>query len=169
MPGDDSPTPDTRGATSLNEITTGDGDINDIIITSNNGSGSSEWGQISGNIADQTDLANQLADKASTTDLNNLTTVVNDKATTKVFSVTIPVENWPSASPYTQTVSVSGVLSTDVPVVDIILNSTTATAKDEITSWGYVSKITTDDDSITVTCLEQKPTVNMSIHLKVVR
>jgi hypothetical protein len=121
------------------------------------------------NASDLSNLSAVVDSKASTTDLNNLSTLVNEKATTKVFSATLNAESWSSSAPYTQTVSVSGVLPTDNPLVDIVLSSTTATAKNEATAWGCVSKITTASDAITATCLEEKPTVNMTIQLKVVR
>ena len=150
-------------------------DMNALRVQLNNKADASDLNDLISQIdskANATDLNNLrtvVDSKASTTDLNNLSTLVNEKATTKVFSATLNAESWSSSAPYTQTVSVSGVLSTDNPLVDIVLSSTTATAKNEAAAWGCVSKITTASDAITATCLEEKPTVNMTIQLKVVR
>lgn len=150
-------------------------DMNALRVQLNNKADASDLNDLISQIdskANATDLNNLrtvVDSKASTTDLNNLSTLVNEKATTKVFSATLNAESWSSSAPYTQTVSVSGVLSTDNPLVDIVLSSTTATAKNEVAAWGCVSKITTASDAITATCLEEKPTVNMTIQLKVVR
>lgn len=150
-------------------------DMNALRVQLNNKADASDLNDLISQIdskANATDLNNLrtvVDSKASTTDLNNLSTLVNEKATTKVFSATLNAESWSSSAPYTQTVSVPGVLSTDNPLVDIVLSSTTATAKNEVAAWGCVSKITTASDAITATCLEEKPTVNMTIQLKVVR
>ena len=150
-------------------------DMNALRVQLNNKADASDLNDLISQIdskANATDLNNLrtvVDSKASTTDLNNLSTLVNEKATTKVFFFFLNAESWSSSAPYTQTVSVSGVLSTDNPLVDIVLSSTTATAKNEVAAWGCVSKITTASDAITATCLEEKPTVNMTIQLKVVR
>lgn len=85
----------------------------------------------------------------------------------KVYTATIPVGGWNgSSAPYTQTVVVEGIKNTDTPVIDAILSSNTETALQESDSWGYVSKITTNNNSITATCLEYKPEVSINIQIK---
>ena len=77
-------------------------------------------------------------------------------------------ENWlGDTSPYTQTVAVSGILATDSPIVDVVLTEGNETA--ELEAWGYIGRIDTAADSITVTCFEDKPTVDLNIQIKVVR
>ena len=114
--------------------------------------------------------------KASASDLSNLSTTVSNLSTTvgtkavvKYFIGNLSASSWSSSKPYTQTVSISGVLNTDKPKADIILSSTTATALNEIESWACVSKIIAGNNSITATCLDKKPTVNMSVQLEVLR
>ena len=114
--------------------------------------------------------------KASASDLSNLSTTVSNLSTTvgtkavvKYFIGNLSASGWSSSKPYTQTVSISGVLNTDKPKADIILSSTTATALNEIESWACVSKIIAGNNSITATCLDKKPTVNMSVQLEVLR
>ena len=109
---------------------------------------------------------------SSTTDVmsqNIVTTELNSKATTALYTGTLTSSGWTSAAPYTQTVNVSGILATDVPVVDVVLSSTTSTAISQTEAWSCVSKIETAAGSITATCLEEKPTIDIPIQLKVVR
>ena len=100
---------------------------------------------------------------------NAVTTQLNNKATTTLYTATLSSSSWSSSAPYTQTVSISGILSTDTPIVDVVLRSTTSTAISQIEAWMSVSKIETANGSITATCFEEKPTINIPIQLKVVR
>lgn len=85
-------------------------------------------------------------------------------------TATLASDSWVGDSaPYTQTVSVSGILSTDNPIVDVSLSSTYATAKEQLEAWNKVSNITTSNGSITASCFDDKPTVSIPIQLKVIR
>ena len=90
-------------------------------------------------------------------------------ATVTTYTATIPMSGWSSTVPYTQVVSVSGILSSDTPIIDVNLSADTNTAITQLDAWACVSKITTSNGSLTVTCLEEKPTTNIPIQLKVVR
>ena len=98
-----------------------------------------------------------------------VTTQLNNKATTNLYTATLTSSGWSSSDPYTQTVSVSGILSTDTPIADVVLDVVTSTAMTQISAWMCVSKIETANGSITATCLEEKPTIDIPIQLKVVR
>jgi phage-related tail fiber protein len=73
-----------------------------------------------------------------------------------------------STAPYTKTQTVSGLLATDTPIVDVVMSGTFATDQARIEAWGYVYRITTANNSITLYATE-KPTVSLPIQLKVVR
>lgn len=90
-------------------------------------------------------------------------------ASTETYTATISTSWTGSSVPYTQTVTVTGITSTDTPIVDVVLSSTTSTALSQLEAWGCVSKITTGTNQITITCLEDKPTTAIPIQLKVVR
>ena len=79
--------------------------------------------------------------------------------------------NWEKeeSGEYTQTVAVTGILASDNPIVDVFLDSSKTVALQQLEAWSYISKIETADGSITVTCLEEAPTVAIPIQLKVVR
>ena len=106
-----------------------------------------------------------VATSGSYTDLSNTPTI----PTVSDYNALLLLSNWSSTAPYTQTVSAQGILATDTPIVDVVLDSTTSTAISQNNSWAFVSKIETSADSITATCLESKPEVDLPIQLKVVR
>lgn len=116
------------------------------------------------NFVSSTSLAT-VATSGSYSDLSNTPTI----PTVSDYNASLLLSNWSSTAPYTQTVSVQGILATDTPIVDVVLSSTTSTAISQNASWAFVSKIETSANSITATCLESKPEVDLPILLKVVR
>lgn len=71
-----------------------------------------------------------------------------------------------SVPPYTQTISISGILSTDTPIIGVVYSSTLATAIAQKEAWGLIGDIETNNGSITVKCFGDKPTVAIPIQLK---
>lgn len=99
-------------------------------------------------------------------------TAVNMPSIPTVLSTSISVTaaNWTGASaPYTQTVNVTGMLATDTPFLDIVVSDTTTDGLAQIEAWGLVSKATTAAGTITFKCYEEKPTVDLTVNVKVVR
>lgn len=93
----------------------------------------------------------------------------NGKATAITYTATLTTANWSASAPYTQTVTVTGVLATDNPVISPVLSSTTATAIAQLEAWGYVGRVTTTANSIIAYCYDTKPTTAIPIQIKVVR
>ena len=176
--------------------------IRDLQISSSSGT---KWGQIGGNLPDQTDLRNSLSGKASTSDLAAIDTrtrtlegtittkadqsaldakantadveaafaqlmpVINGKATAKPWDdVEIPVSGWSASKPYTQTVTVNGMLATYTPLADVIFddNADDATIEAEESYYNCVKRIIAGDNSITLVCTSEKPAGTFHIHLK---
>lgn len=102
---------------------------------------------------------------AKLTDISN---AAAQKASTATYTVTIPAA-WVGTGPYTQTISVPGILASDNPMVDIVLTGTASTDEARLEGWGLVSRIVTSAGSIAVTCYEDKPEVALPIQMKVVR
>ena len=73
-----------------------------------------------------------------------------------------------SAAPYTKTITVSGILATDTPIIDIVMSGTYATDEARQEAWGYVYRAVTANGSITFYATE-KPTVSLPIQIRVVR
>ena len=85
-------------------------------------------------------------------------------------TVTLLAASWTGASaPYTQTVNVSGILATDKPILDVIISSTVATGVDEVDAWACITKADTAAGTITFSCYEDKPTIDLNVSVKVVR
>lgn len=83
---------------------------------------------------------------------------------------TLTVAGWTgAAAPYTQTVNVTNVLSTDKAWCDLSVSSTVATGIDEIDDWALISKIESGAGTLTFSCYEDKPTTELTVNVKVVR
>jgi len=72
------------------------------------------------------------------------------KANITDYSVTLPSASWTgSAAPYIKEVSVSGIVSTDTPIADIVATGTYATDIAQQTDWGKIYRFVTSTDAIT--------------------
>lgn len=86
-----------------------------------------------------------------------------------VLTATLTAASWTgTTSPYSQSVTVSGILATDTPIVDVVMSGTYAADEARQEAWSNIYRITTASNSITLYAKE-KPTVNLPIQLKVVR
>lgn len=73
-----------------------------------------------------------------------------------------------TSAPYTKTVSVSGILATDTPIIDVVMSGIYSTDEARTEAWGYIYRAVTANGSITFYATE-KPTVSLPIQIKVVR
>lgn len=115
-------------------------------------------------------------------DLNNLNTAVKDNLVdaineiksaetgSVVYYATITT-TWQldDVAPYMQRIDIAGITETDVPIVDVMLDADATTALAQLEAWSCVSQITTGDGYIIITSLEEKPSIEIPIQLKVVR
>ncbi len=89
---------------------------------------------------------------------------------TQTFTATLPYASWTgSSAPYTKAVTVSGILSTDRPSIDLDLSS--ATYSDVATiqsSWANVYRAVTSTDTITFYA-STVPTIDIPLGIKLVR
>lgn len=76
---------------------------------------------------------------------------------------------WSGSGPYTQSVTVSGILASDMPHIMPVYSSDNATAIAQKEAWVCVSKAVTAANSITFTCFEEKPTIAIPIQIEVMR
>lgn len=84
----------------------------------------------------------------------------------KSFTVSIGTSWSGTSAPYTQDITVSGILATDEPIVDVI--TSTDNYEKEMEEYAKIFKITTSANKITVYATE-KTTASISCKLKVVR
>lgn len=83
-------------------------------------------------------------------------------------TVTIQVGGWSSYSPYTNQIYVSGIRSTDSPVIGLYIPSgTSATEEKKLKrAAGCISYIETTDNYITITCIGKKPETTFQLLVK---
>lgn len=107
---------------------------------------------------------------AKAEDVSNLSETVSEKAITNNFTATIPTTGWSSSAPYTNTITVSGMLASDSNFpVSPVYSDTLSTRTAQLEAWGKVTMIEAGDNSITVTCDEEIPTTAIPIQITVVR
>lgn len=101
--------------------------------------------------------------------VNSLEAAVATKATVKHFTGTLLADGWAGTSaPFSQAITVNGILGTDKPKVDVVVSDTYSTAETEAEAWGYVYRIVTSQNGVTAYATE-KPEVSLSIQMEVIR
>jgi len=103
-------------------------------------------------------------------DGSNNVTIQTTVSASKYYSAILSASNWSSSAPYTQTVVISGIKSTDNPIVDIDMSSATSNnSSDLLNAWNRVGRISTNNNSIIAYCYEEKPTVDISLVLLIIK
>lgn len=82
--------------------------------------------------------------------------------------VSLTASGWSSTAPYTQTVSVVGVLASDMPVISLFLPDglSAATVKAQKKAYGMVDRAETGEGQITFYCYNKKPAVDFQVVAK---
>ena len=90
-------------------------------------------------------------------------------ATVALYSVTVAPGDWTGSDPSTAAKTVSGMLATDTPVVDLDLSSVLfADVADVQSDWALIYRAATSTDTLTLYA-KSTPTESLSIQIKVVR
>ena len=85
------------------------------------------------------------------------------------YSGTLAADGWTgSAAPFSQAVTISGVLSTDSPIIDLVPSNVYATAVAEDTAWGQIYKAVASANTITFYAKEE-PTVALTFKARCIR
>ena len=97
--------------------------------------------------------------------------LITSGALFSAFTATLLVSGWSGSAPYTQTVSVAGLLATDTPLADWDMSgATTTNANARSEGWQKVGRMTVNAaNQLAACCYSEKPTVDLSVLLKVVR
>ncbi len=95
---------------------------------------------------------------------------INQKADKpRKFTFTILKDSWSSVAPYTQTIVLTGVLSTDDPLAGVVYSANHTEAIVEKAEWGKIDDIETFNDYIIVTCFSATPTLDLNGRMDVIR
>ncbi len=111
-----------------------------------------------------TSLSNLPSD--TNTEIQTLTTSISKRALTTLYSGTLGTSWAASGEIFTQSVSVSGILASDTPVLDLICSTSNFEAEQE--AWGKVFKAVCSANTITFYASEATE-VSVSFNAKVVR
>lgn len=80
--------------------------------------------------------------------------------------VLLAAAGWQGEGSYTQTIAVEGILATDRPHYGVVYSDNRETEKE---AFSAVDELDTDDGSVTFTCFEDKPGVDLTIQMEVNR
>ena len=98
------------------------------------------------------------------TDVGSLQTAVSGKASVAISTtVTLASASWTSGTLYTQAVTVSGLLATDVPFCQAVCDDAT-----DAEAWGVIIKAVPSADTLTFTATEA-PSVDLDVQVVVIR
>jgi len=149
-----------------------------IVVTTTNGVlttstiTTTKLGYLSGVTSDiQTQLNAKAASSHShaISEITNLQSTLDAKATTAKWTNLSIATGWSgSAAPYTKTLTVSGILATDVPVIDFRATGTYSTDKTAEEAWCNVYRAVTSANTITFYAHEA-PTVAIPVTIQVTR
>lgn len=105
-------------------------------------------------------------DKFGAKDINDTNKVVN--AVMGVKTAVFSASGWSTSAPYSQTVSVSGILASDAPIIglQIASDASASTAKTQNTMFSRVDRVITSDGSITAYCYNKLPTADFTVMIK---
>ena len=106
------------------------------------------------------------SDNADAANKSYVDTALNSVKTVSV-SATLTVAGWSASAPYTQSVTVSGLTDTKRAMAYPVYGSNTATNLALKEACGMVSFASRLGSTLTFTCLEDKPTVNIPITVEV--
>lgn len=100
---------------------------------------------------------------------SNISTInseLSGKAKRYIYNTTLGTTWSGNSAPYTQTINISGILSTDTPHITPVYGEDIAS---ETQAWSLVTRAVTSDGSITFYCYGDKPTISLNLQIEVIR
>ena len=102
-------------------------------------------------------------------DVRDILDNLGDPVYHATLTATLDTDSWAGTeAPFAQIQEVSGILATDVPIVDVVLSGDWEVDQARLEAWGYIYRIVTSNDSITAYA-RGKPDVALPLQLKAVR
>lgn len=101
---------------------------------------------------------------------NNAVTApkIADNAVSTVYTATLDTTWSGSVAPYTKAQTISGILATDKPIIDVVPSATFADAEAQEEAWANIYRAVTSANTITFYAKE-KPTVSIPIQVRCIR
>lgn len=82
------------------------------------------------------------------------------------YQFTVPASAWlNSMAPFTQNISLSGIIATDAPVWDVVLVGSLTEKRTQRDEFGKIDEVIANNGYITLNCLDSKPTVDVIMQL----
>ena len=130
------------------------------------------WAYIKTKLTNATTSAAGLMSKEDKTKLDSIATGAT-KNQVCIFTTDIAVSDWGADSNggYSCTKTITGVLATDIPEVDVVLSTDRAAAMTQLAALECLcdGTVITGNDTVKLWCYNNKPTVAITVRLKVVR
>lgn len=97
--------------------------------------------------------------------------LILERPTVFNYSSDFLASNWSENIPYTQTVDIEGISSTDDPFVDVNMSNVITGEEGELLSeaWSFIGRVETNNGSVTAYCYTERPKIDIPILLKVVK
>lgn len=93
---------------------------------------------------------------------------VDDKH--QVMTVTVPASGWSELlGMYTQGITVNGILASDTPHYGVVLSGSKEEKLAQQEAFALIDELDTANAVVTFTCLEEKPSVDLTVQLEVNR
>jgi hypothetical protein len=166
-------TPADISAASSSELSTLSGTVDTKITANTNITGATHTKityDAKGLVTAGTTLAESDIPALPISKVDNLQTTLNTKAVVNDYTTTIPSTSWGgSTNAFTKTVSLSGITSSDKPIIDLDVSGISAgSVAAAQTEWGKVYRAVTGTNEIVFYALTV-PTVDLPITVKVVK
>lgn len=100
---------------------------------------------------------------------SKISSKLNAKAERITYTATLSTSWSGSSAPFTQAVTVNGILASDTPHITPVFSTINATAKSQKEAWAMIGKAQTAANKITFTCFEEKPSVALTLQIEVIR
>lgn len=85
-----------------------------------------------------------------------------------IATVRLPASGWSASAPYTQTITVEGILETDTPHWTVVY-SQNESAFAEKEAYAMIDLLFAENGKVTFVCLEERPEVDLTIQMEVNR
>jgi len=147
---------------SLDERYASKGDVEDLLTNA------VMWADVENSLG-QTEAGKALDARQGKALGDRLEAVEAGKAEAGNLTAVLAAAGWSGKAPFTQTVQVAGMLDTDNPIVDMIVDDDPKTAVAQMEAYGFVGRMRAEAGALKVWCYEDKPEIDLPLQLKTIR